>query len=472
MAVTQRELIAECHRLCRQDLLEEAASQCHDYLVANPHDTEVIKFLADVYKLQGKCEEAESLHQSAQALDEKAQSPGKDTNQLEWTEINSYAEYPSFDGDSCDELTFFDEVEQEETFFRFDSCDFDFDDALPSEMQAGDADETSAPLAHDLTNSQVQTENGQGQFSAATAVTDEDGGLVNEVTEAEQEQQHDPECNGPLDGVTDELPLEEIIDSDAIDLDEDSEEDDIDWLELVSTAFTEEDVDEGGSQSLNDLYGVDVGGHRLDEWEKAKLMAYDVGVAIQDTSPRLLSVLYRIFLISPYPATRASVTREIQAGASSDDLEAAVDVRAIWQNHPEFANSFLQRWSQLGDAWTRTEEARYRLSWPAALTVVRALGAYPCFEEIERLLENLFEEWWESDRRRWGFHKFQLYLGYRTGALSGCLEGWPEWTFESDFDLTDPLLSEDDLVERALWWEVKQQLGESEYLNARPFLSS
>lgn len=497
----RQKLIEECETLSQKGLLEAATSCYHDYLAVNPHDAEAFRGLANICQRKGEDDRAASLLRHADSLDNQGkQTPDSTLVEPRRHDREDHSECTELNDDISDEVDFFEDVEREETGLRVNYDAFQEDCSQPSDSKGRfhlpvrcqtNFDECSSPGdTADLEYASAATQGNDdiedaGQMprdsgQSSTEYDEEvltDGSCEESISEnGENYLNYERGYDTDFEKEFDDSFFDYIVDIDTgdreEDLNEETESEEFGWLDLISLEFTEEEIHESQPQSVTELYGINTDGQRLDEWEKAKLMAYEVADEIGDTSSRLVSVLNRIFRLSPYPATRKSLVREIQRGATPDDLEAAVEVRTIWQNHPEFANSFRYGRDDKGEGWRKTEQARRMLSWPAALAVVQAFWSYPCHEEIERIIEEIFEDWWESEARRRRFPEFRLYLGCRTGAIPGYLKEWPEWTFNCDPALADPFLKEDDPDQRLLWRKTKRELGLPEFLGARPPVSS
>lgn len=154
-----------------------------------------------------------------------------------------------------------------------------------------------------------------------------------------------------------------------------------------------------------------------------------------------LPLVQQIFEQSGWGAARLALEREINRGMTPEELILAAHLKADWANNDYY-------WI----AYERTGSSRlsqYVLSWPTALQVVRSFESLPQLEELERFVEQLYEQWYETPVLRRAFRAFNRFLWYRTANLQGCLSASTNFDFSglehfpveeySDLGLDDPL---------------------------------
>jgi len=90
-------------------------------------------------------------------------------------------------------------------------------------------------------------------------------------------------------------------------------------------------------------------------------------------------------------------------------------------------------------------EAVYKnFSWADALRLIRCFASIPDEVEVETFINDVFDEWYSSDRLRHHFRAFLKYFRYRIGSSKRTLPGSVEFLFrqpiESDWGADNPQL--------------------------------
>lgn len=141
-----------------------------------------------------------------------------------------------------------------------------------------------------------------------------------------------------------------------------------------------------------------------------------------------IEILAEVFVRHWWSAAKESMRRELRAGMQPEEPRLALEVRAVWAAHPEFATDFGRP-----SRHDHRASAVYRvLSWPLALALVRSTRGYPDIDYLEHMLCELFDHWYTHTSLRRRIPVFNTYLYFRFASLGQeRLEGL-EWTFEPD----------------------------------------
>ncbi|WP_248741633.1 MULTISPECIES: hypothetical protein [unclassified Pseudomonas] len=134
-------------------------------------------------------------------------------------------------------------------------------------------------------------------------------------------------------------------------------------------------------------------------------------------------LIQRIFVMSGWGATRLALERAIDEGLTPEELVLAAHIKVIWADNDLYWIAF--------DSTGNTRLSCHALSWRTALLIVRSFESIPQVEEIDVLLEQLFESWYENPTLRRVFKAFARYLWYRFGDLDAVLPPSVYWDFDS-----------------------------------------
>lgn len=134
-------------------------------------------------------------------------------------------------------------------------------------------------------------------------------------------------------------------------------------------------------------------------------------------------LIQRIFVMSGWGATRVALERAIDEGLTPEELVLAAHIKVIWADNDLYWIAF--------DSTGSTRLSYHALSWRTALLIVRSFESIPQVEEIDVLLEQLFEYWYENPTLRRVFKAFARYLWYRFGDLDAVLPPRVCWDFDS-----------------------------------------
>lgn len=159
---------------------------------------------------------------------------------------------------------------------------------------------------------------------------------------------------------------------------------------------------------------------RVSKNMRAWQIAMKTGQTFGLTSKEIL-VIAGIFEENGWAAARVAIERELERGATVEELYLAAEAKRIWQEHKEYGCGCSTYYTVL--------------SWPMALRLVRSFSGYPDPEIIEDFFERIFEHWRNSHNLIRIFWPFSSYLTYRLGVTKGTLDFMPDWTFEHHPDV-------------------------------------
>ncbi len=178
----------------------------------------------------------------------------------------------------------------------------------------------------------------------------------------------------------------------------------------------------------NDKYQVESAGGELEDRitreERAKQKAVEL-VYKYDWPHGTLPLIQQIYVMSGWGATRVALERAIDEGLTPEELVLAAHIKVIWADNDLYWIAF--------DSTGSTRLSYHALSWRTALMIVRSFESIPQVEEIDVLLEQLFEYWYENATLRRVFKAFARYLWYRFGDIDGVLPARQLGSFDSPY---------------------------------------
>jgi len=170
---------------------------------------------------------------------------------------------------------------------------------------------------------------------------------------------------------------------------------------------------------------------KLSRTERAHQIAVEI-LAQYDWSRAQLPMLHEIFIERGWAMARVSIEREINKGLTPDELKIAFYIRQLWTESTHYWISFIH---VNNNAMHQQTRAAYKnMSWPEALRIIRSFYNTPSEEEVQYLLEELYDDWYGSKKHRQEFKTFIRYLKYRTGSVKGTLAAKELFTFKDDFE--------------------------------------
>ncbi|OBT04689.1 hypothetical protein A9267_17215 [Shewanella sp. UCD-FRSSP16_17] len=166
--------------------------------------------------------------------------------------------------------------------------------------------------------------------------------------------------------------------------------------------------------------------------DRARFVAVDCIIELGWHSSEL-PFLVSVFSGPGWHNTKATLIKEVQSGATVEELELAFEVKTLWKDSSRY-------WITFSKAWVSGESAdsTYKhCSWKQALRLVRLFDGLPVFEEIYDFLETEFEYWYGHTILRRCFPAFNHYLfSYRLQRrnMDSMLQGFTLPEFSDGLD--------------------------------------
>lgn len=174
----------------------------------------------------------------------------------------------------------------------------------------------------------------------------------------------------------------------------------------------------------DDLTEVDVH-NKLTRYQRASQHALSVGVDFNWDEDEI-NLLTEIFDRYGWNSCQHAIRRELIGGLLPSELFLAEQIRLIWHDYPEFSDFQLES----GERAHRY----HKLSWPSALALIRSFTAYPCIEEIEQLLIELYDRWSNSNNLIRRYPAFWRYVDHRSGRHTRYTPDTP-WFYADPIDI-------------------------------------
>ena len=195
-----------------------------------------------------------------------------------------------------------------------------------------------------------------------------------------------------------------LLDEDVAYVGIDADVPDFDWQDFAGDADEFDESPTWGEHTDE----VRVEG-RVSGRERAEQAAIELGMRYGWDSPGI-RLLTDLFDFRYWGATRRAVERLLARGLTPDELEIAIQLRELWTDRTEFSIDLgrVSWWASNGSSAAASRHAV--LSWPVALRLIRVTTALPDVVEIERLLDELYKEWYCSERLRYAFSSFNYYM--------------------------------------------------------------
>mgnify|MGYP001118318994 CR=1 FL=1 len=137
--------------------------------------------------------------------------------------------------------------------------------------------------------------------------------------------------------------------------------------------------------------------------EKALQVAINF-VSEKDLDPLTIDFFEEVFITFGYGKTKRALSERLDAGHSVEELEAAFWVKSIWTSCSQFGLSFREMKDR------RTSEEYKHCSWIQALKLITRLPENLCYEEVLDVMENQFDNWYQSSDARKRYKSFIDYL--------------------------------------------------------------
>lgn len=132
--------------------------------------------------------------------------------------------------------------------------------------------------------------------------------------------------------------------------------------------------------------------------ERARQKAIEFVQQVDWCPKQDLGMVTNVFIDYGWGPTRLALKRLISYGLEPEELRVVYEIKKIWQRNNHFWIAFNKN---CGD-FALSHEV---MSWNVAFRISRAFKSYPDPEEVEGVLERLYEFW---------MSKFHLKLSYRT----------------------------------------------------------
>ena len=143
--------------------------------------------------------------------------------------------------------------------------------------------------------------------------------------------------------------------------------------------------------------------------QRARQQAIEVGQEFGwDT--RGIELLTDVFTAHFWSSAKRSMQRELANGLTADEFEIAIQVREFWRERTEFSIDLSRTPLWAANVCGVSSAVYHVLSWPAAIRLIRLTNALPDAIEIERLLDDLYMEWYSNERLRYHYPSFHYYL--------------------------------------------------------------
>lgn len=389
-------LLQEVNQLVSSGMRKAAIDLLNEHLIDHPNDPFILRALGRIYLLEKKPAEAVKYLRLSLGFNDK--KPTQD-------HVSVY----EFDGLDHDDLNYIESISTKaglDYFYENEEIDqiivsslepFEENHEKPILESPSDIDEKESddfewhPLKEKSKNIYPRSD------------TEDDSGcyLLDTFDECIQEE---------LTELTDfEDEDEEGFDEVFVSEDEPSIEDEFDWDSIED--FDDVDV------SNNYTFGQD--GHvaiegKVSRAERAKQIATEV-ILSYDWDIHNLSLLQQVFYENGWAAARVAIEYELGRGLMPEELELAIFVRRLWTENQQYWISFIHVRSKLSGQATRA--AYKNMSWREALRIIRAFGKIPAEEEIQLLIEELYDDWYTSPYLQKQYKAFIRFLKYRTGSV-------------------------------------------------------
>lgn len=123
-----------------------------------------------------------------------------------------------------------------------------------------------------------------------------------------------------------------------------------------------------------------------------------------------LHVLAEVLNTRGYGAILTHLQRHADDGMVPEEFQLAIQLKAFWSQNRMLWIAFYRNGNS---------DSTYRvLSWAQCLRIIgmlgTSMGGIPQIEEVERFIEELFDEWYGDDGLRKHFKSFSKYLSYVT----------------------------------------------------------
>ncbi|WP_167812670.1 tetratricopeptide repeat protein [Marinobacter daqiaonensis] len=220
-----------------------------------------------------------------------------------------------------------------------------------------------------------------------------------------------------------DLPDDESNVLDIVDV-EDDFDDDLDEVDSIAEAVEDYPLDEFESEDFGwedlDDFDEEASRENADEdltlvgiprEQRARQAAVDVLERV-GWDREYLPLLESIFVESGWGAARIAIENQIERGAVPEQIVLARQVRSIWFSNEHLWTTFRMR---SNSPFMQAQAVYKNFSWADALRLIGCFTSIPDESEVEAFIEEVYEEWYSSNRLRLHFNAFYKYLRYRIG---------------------------------------------------------
>ncbi|MEC9483079.1 MAG: hypothetical protein UMU75_07090 [Halomonas sp.] len=181
-------------------------------------------------------------------------------------------------------------------------------------------------------------------------------------------------------------------------------------------------------EDLNSLEAVQGEPERISQYLRACQKAAEF-IQRNNWDEIYLYTLAEVLNTRGYGAILIHLQRHSDDGMVPEEFLLAIQLKAFWSQNRMLWMAF----SRNGNS-----DSTYRvLSWAQCLRIIRmfssSMEAIPQIEEVERFIEELFEEWYENDGLRQYFRAFSKYLNYVVFNV----EPYTPWHMQLKWDADD-----------------------------------
>lgn len=215
--------------------------------------------------------------------------------------------------------------------------------------------------------------------------------------------------------ISDDLDLEDNFENNIEDSDSDLSDK---YLDIPCVPTLDEDFDSSfSSQGQDDedwcgVQGWEVFDFEPDEFDDNIQVATsdevntDIDVSAEDRAYQMamqvaenygwineqIELLADVFRNYGWSFTRNSILNELKSGMKFYEFEFAVELRKIWQSHPEYSIGYVT-YGSFGDNSLKYKPVYINPDWAFCLKIVRRFDSIPAPEELEQHLDSLFNIW-------------------------------------------------------------------------------
>ena len=140
-----------------------------------------------------------------------------------------------------------------------------------------------------------------------------------------------------------------------------------------------------------------------------------------------ISFVTNIFIENGWKQARVALEREINLGATREELSLAFYIKCLWKECDRYWICF----PKLSSVIETTDAAYKNCSWKQALRLVRVFQWLPTEEELYDFLEFEFNKWYENSGLRTKLRSYSNYLfKYRLNEIIGTINISIPWEFD------------------------------------------